>query len=707
MPDIYLKNKNYSVDNLPSEPSLLVELLDLCYNDNANFEMFSAAIQKDPALSAKILQVANSPAYRQWNEVKDIRRMLIVLGLTNVRGIVMTCAIQQFFANFSRDFNRQVQYTWLRSLICANLAERLARLVGYEKPGEAFLAGLLHQVGMLLLLLNRETEYLPMLNRYYQQTEEFHLLEQQALELDHCELGAALVESWQLDSFVADAIHFQRAALDELRSSPVLMKIIAVAAPLSSRNGARRNPALLQRAGELLDLTEATTQDCLATAVDTSQQMIADLGFSRRLYQDENETELFSEEHLQNSRESLAERVRDLALGGSIGRAEARELLEMVTQLRTAFHYFFGIARMCFFRSDDQQSRLFPVNDQNIAQLEEIEIPADDPRSLVARCFRERQILAAPDPEESLSIVDRQMRRLLGREGLYLIPLTHQDTGVGVLALGVDTRQSLALDRRKLLIRLICRDFAARCSVIIRETARPSGGLAMVDFRKVAHEVSNPLTIINNYLYTLGKKIAEDHPAQEELQFIHEEIERVGQIMLRAKDPAAAERKTVRKVDINQLLRELDTLLQGSLYKTRQIVSQLTLDEDVPAVYCARDKLKQILINILKNAAEACEGGGSLTVVTRDNCYQDSQRYVEILIRDDGPGIPPEILDNLFQPVTSTKEGHSGLGLSIVQTLVSELSGQIACHSRAGWGTEFKILIPRIVELIESVSDEC
>lgn len=707
MPEIQLKNRNYSVDNLPSEPSLLVELLDLCYNDNANFEMFSAAIKKDPALSAKILQVANSPAYRQWNEVKDIRRMLIVLGLTDVRGIVMTCAIQQFFAKFSNDFNRQVQYAWLRALICANLAERLARLAGYEKPGEAFLAGLLHQVGMLLLLLNREAEYLPVISRYYQETDDFQHLEQQELGVDHCELGAALVETWQLDSFIADAIHFQRAPHEALYSSPVLLKIIAVAAPLSSRNSARGDAALLQRAGNLLDLTEETVQECLASATLTSQQMIADLGFSRRLYEDDNEIELFSDERMQSQQESLANRVRDLALAGSIGRSEARELLQIVTQLRGAFHYFFGITRSCFFRTDDQQSHLFPVNDQKLAQLDEIDLPTNDQHSVLARAFRERRTFTSDQTANSVSIPDRQIRRLLGRYGLFLIPVIHGETAVGVLALGADAHQSSALESRELLVKLICRDFAARCRSIIEETAHPAATMAMVDFRKVAHEISNPLTIINNYLYTLSKKIDEEHPAQEELQFIHEEIERVGQIMLRAKDPATAERKESRKVEINQLLRELDALLQNSLYKTRKIVSRLTLDEELPPVYCARDKLKQILINILKNAAEACENGGSLMITTRDNCYQDGQRYIEILIRDDGPGIPPDVLENLFQPVASTKEGHSGLGLSIVQTLISELSGQIACHSRAGWGTEFKILIPRIVELIESVSDEC
>ena len=82
-------------------------------------------------------------------------------------------------------------------------------------------------------------------------------------------------------------------------------------------------------------------------------------------------------------------------------------------------------------------------------------------------------------------------------------------------------------------------------------------------------------------------------------------------------------------------------------------------------------------------------------MTTRDNIYLNDQRYIEISIQDSGPGIAPEILKNLFKPVTSTKEGHSGLGLSIVHTLVQEISGNITCYSNQDQGTEFKIFIPR------------
>ncbi|MCD6582545.1 MAG: HDOD domain-containing protein [Desulfuromusa sp.] len=692
MQRIYLKSKSYSVDNLPSEPSLLVELLDLCHNDNANFEMFSTAIKKDISLTAKILQVANSPAYRQWNEVTDIRRMLIVLGMTNIRNIVTTCAIQQFFAKFTKSFNRNVQFVWLRSLICANLAERIAKLVGYENTGEAFLAGLLHQVGILLLLLNREADYLPVLNQYYLETDKFHFLEQEKLQVDHCELGAALVESWKLDSFIADAINFQRTPADELISSPTLLKILAVAAPLSSSNSARNNNVYLEKAGLLFDMTEDTILGCLSLAMEKSKQMITDLGFSGRFYMEENEGEAFNATQHEIGSKQLAKKVENIALSNMIGKSEKVELVEFTREIRTNFNALFNLKQLFLFKVDENQTTLSAINDLEINQLDEIEFKTGDKNSLLVKAFNEKT--STSSLTGNCSIADKQVIRLLDAEGAYFLPVYHAGTGLGVLALGTTGQEWPYLQNKAPLLKLLSSEIAKKYSSLSQKTSQ-SSGMTIVDFKKVAHEVSNPLTIINNYLYMLGKKIDSDHSAQEEIKFISEEIERVGNILLRAKDPETPTKSSYKLVDINKLLTELDTLFCGSLYKTNQIESILRLDKQIPSIYCPKDKLKQILINIIKNGVEAMQDSGTIRITSRDNFFQNGQQYVEISIQDSGPGIDAEILKNLFKPVTSTKEGHSGLGLSIVNTLVQEISGSISCYSSQDDGTEFKILIPR------------
>ncbi len=689
---IYLKDKSYLVDNLPSEPSLLVELLDLCHNDDANFEMFSAAIRKDAALTAKILQVANSPAYRQWNELTDIRRMLIVLGLHNTRNIVTTCAIQQFFANFTKQFSKNVQLVWLRSLVCANLAERIAELVGYEKPGEVFLAGLLHQIGILLLLLNREDEYLPVLEQYYQQTETFCALEQETLQVDHCELGAALVESWKLDSFLADAILFQHASADELLSSPTLLKILAVASPLSSKNSARDNKDNLEKAGLLFDMTEDTILDCLSHAIEKSKRLIADLGFSGHFYSENNEEELFDSEKNDKDTRKLADEVQNIALSTTIGRSQKSEIVELTKEVRANFSAIFNLEKLLFFTIDNNKTILAAVNDLNLQQLEDIEFRVEDTKSLLVKSFHEKT--AFYSQTEVCSITDKQVIRLLKSDAACFFPLHHNDSELGVLVIGVNENEWPRLQNRLPLLKLLCHEIGQKCLGSMNKPPQAEG-MSIVDFRKVAHEVSNPLTIINNYLYMLGKKIGDEHSAQEEIKFISEEIDRVGNILLRAKDPQAPEKSKNKQVDVNKLLTELDILFSGSLYKTNNVQSVLLLDKQIPVLSCSKDKLKQIFINIIKNGVEALSEKGTITITTRDNVYQNNRQFVEISIRDDGPGIAEEVLKNLFKPVTSTKEGHSGLGLTIVNSLVQELSGSISCYSRPDYGTEFKILIPR------------
>jgi len=689
---IYLKNKSYSVENLPSEPSLLVELLELCHSNESNFEMFATSINKDIGLTAKIMQVANSPAYRQWNESTELRRMLIVLGMTNVKSIVTTCAIQQFFANFTNDFNRNVQFIWLRAIMCANLSARIAKLIGYKDPGEAFLAGLLHQVGILLLLLNRKRDYLPILQRYYTETDKFKLLEQQNLHVDHCELGCALIESWGFDSFLASAINFQQAPAEELTSSPTLIKIIAAASPLSSNNGARKNTGYIRRAGQLFDLTEEIVIDCIDLAIDKSQQMVTELGYDKQFYMQENEALSFDLVKHEVHRGKLAEKVKDIALSTPIGKSDATDLVEFTKEIRANFSTLFNLEKLFLFTLDKNQTTISAVNDLKIKQLDEIEFTTTDQNSFLVKALNEKNGLVYSS--EYGSIADRHVIKLLDSDVGYYLPIQHAGNNLGVLALGITAQEWPALQKKTALLKLLGHEIA-RKYLLLQQASAKTSGLSHDQFKKVAHEISNPLTIINNYLYVLSKKMGGDHAANEEIEFIREEIERVSNILLRAKNPHATTKSDNNQADINKILTELDTLFSGSLYRAKQIQSKLLLDEQIPTIKCPKDKLKQILINLIKNGVEALPEAGEIQITSRDNFYQNNQQYIELTIRDNGAGINPEILKSLFKPVTSTKGGHSGLGLAIVHTLVEEIAGNISCYSKPGDGTEFRILIPR------------
>lgn len=687
MQRICLKDRSFSADELPSEVGLMVELIDLCNNDEATFETFSTAIRKDTSLTSKVLRIANSPAYRQWNKISDLRRMLIILGLKNVKKIIITSAVQQFFSKLNKNFNKSVQLTWLRSLVCAHLAESIAKSINHPKPEEAYLAGLLHQLGILLLLANYQENYQSILDQYYE-CADFRELERENYGLDHCELGAALIESWELDSLISDAVLFQYAPINELASSPTLLKIVAAASPLSSKIGFEVDPTQLAKAAALLNISEESLQSCLEDSVSKSKRIIQDLGFDSYFFESEDEK---NSGELNN--EEFEERIRNIAMSCCFSAGDNESIADFVKELRLNFSLLFNLKNLLFLRQKDEKGVLTPYNDIESNKLNELEFDTTDSNSIIVNCFLEKTSFDSISSQ--CSIADRQIIRILGTNQAYFIPIYTAKNCLGVIAVGVDKNAHGELRKNHNLIRLLANELAKKYAELTGKESQREG-ISFTEFGKIIHEVRNPLTIINNYLYILGKKIESDHLAHEEINFIKEEIDRVGKILTKAKDPSSYAADTVSELDINRLIIQLDGFFKKSLFEEKKIESQLTLDFSIPKIHCNEDKLKQILMNIIKNAAEALSVQGSVQISTRDNCIQNGNAYVEITIQDNGPGIDNEILKSLFQPVASTKEGHSGLGLSIVSNLVSELSGNIACYSSQQTGTEFKILIPRL-----------
>lgn len=688
----YGANKHLDTTNLPAVPRVLVELLRLCHDDEADFEGFAGLIEQEPGLTTKILQVANSSAYRQWNEVGDLRRMLIVLGLGSVRTIVATAAVEQFFSGLSDKGHHQVQRIWLRSILTANCCERLARLLGYNSPGEAFLTGLLHQIGMLILLKNNEATYLPLLEKGPEHITDFCQKERDLFQTDYCELGAVLVESWELDSFLAAAIRHQQAPCTDLASAPTLLKILAVAAR-SQHPG--HHSVHADFAARLLGLTTDTLNRCNEEAFNKSAQMLTALGLDNALARVQRFQENSSIDPDPEAAARLREAVRYLALSRATAADFSADLILFARQIRLGFTSVFPVKQLLLLTCHDPAGELFPINDLNRNQLRELVWSTDDATSQVVQAFSSgsERLLTRSNG----AIIDRQLLRVLASDQAHLIPLRTGQQSLGLLVLSLDEQTLPASHQTLTLIKLLCADIAKSFATLKNALNRTH--MSPKAFRTLVHEVSNPLSVIANYLYILGKKLDAGHEAQGDLTIIREEIDRVGRILIHAKDPQATQHDSSGPLDINKLITELDRLFSGSLYSSSQIQSVLHLDPHIPDIICSADKLKQILINLCKNAAEAVQTGGTIEIITRDGIFQNLQRFIEITIKDDGPGIDPAVLPRLFQPVTSTKPGHSGLGLTVAQTLSKELGGSLSCSSAPERGTAFTLLLPRITDL--------
>ena len=216
--------------------------------------------------------------------------------------------------------------------------------------------------------------------------------------------------------------------------------------------------------------------------------------------------------------------------------------------------------------------------------------------------------------------------------------------------------------------------------------------VSLGELRRAVHEVNNPLTIMKNYTKILRLKWSEQDPAQRDLGVIDDEIDRVSTILKNLVEPET--RKSHFKpelVDVNAVIFDLTRLTDQALL-THKVRLRTELSHAIEPIVADRDRLKQILMNLIKNAAEAMPQGGPIVISTTDDVNYEGKPSVEITVQDSGPGIPESVKSRLFQPGVTTKHGdHAGLGLSIVQTLVREIRGHIEYQSSPEQGTTFRI----------------
>ena len=665
-----------------------------------SFVRLAEIIHKDAGVSSKVITTANSPSYQQWNEIKDINRLLVVLGLQTVKTIAITGAVQQFFSQIAQPVERCLDEIWYYSLSCDHIAKSLAELTAYPAPDEAYLAGLLHRLSQLALMQNFPLEY----------TEIFDIkisgkslasIEKDRLNVTSCEVGAHLIDNWKLRSFISDAVLYQHEPTLTILDSSHLVKLINLACHLSASETAPDN-TLLERADLLFGLNQSILDGTLKqtqTKVKTTAE-----GLGIKLFQPAGKSTNSS------IRQALGERIKGLALFGSKGdeTSSSPALHESLKLIQRDIGILFGLHATCFLIYNKESDSLQSVShdDINAELLSGIRISAGSDRSLGTHAFHSKLLTASFEQSdtESMSVADRQLSRILGEEGLIYLPLVSRSNEFGLLVAELDLSKWQQFKQQLDLLKLFAREASGTLS---RQMSRQASDQERIseersafhlEARNIVHEANNPFGIINNYLNILGMKLGNKHPVQEELDILKEEIERIGKIILRMRDiPDELEHQSL-SVNVDDLITDLFKLFGSSLFTTHDIEATLDLDKKIPPLFYNRGHLKQIITNLVKNAVEAMQDGGTLAISTHDKVHLNGTTYFEIIVQDNGPGIPDQIMQNLFTPVSSTKGStHSGLGLAIVKNLVDELSGSLTCTSSSETGTRFQLFLPRTI----------
>ena len=643
---------------LPSLPEVTLRALDACHQDES-YRKISEIVSADTALVARILALANSALYGPSTPIRSVDQALLRLGTRRFHTLVLTAALRQLLFELGGDEWQQLRDFWRHSLTTALTARALATLTRYAEPDEAFMLGMLHNIGELIAIKTPATEA----KQHY---------------LDHqSDIAAELVSSWGLGPMAADAMRYQQALPSELRDAGHLVKLISLATRLALSDAAG-----IAAAGTVFGLNEELTREINKRIGHEVSGMAASLGIPLdQDYDGESASRQLKQTILRQAMASEAINLTELTGKTEDILAETVNSLTLVT----------GLPALCFGHAGDNLVLLSGT----IGDIPELAVTAKPGGSVLTEAFISG--LPVSLGERSPTVLDRQLLSLLHTPSLLAIPVICNDDCPGVFALGTDNDQlPTTLELADIFSRQLSSVLANRPDQdgeARTDSKQLDQEIAHDRLRKQVHEVSNPLTIIRQYIYQLRSRL-EDIDVQQELDVIREELDRAGNLLLQMSHTAPAT-DDADGVELNTELESLARILEDSLFSSEPRHLTLKLCNQPTLVAAGTTRIRQIVINLVRNAAESLpEEGGTVEIRTSSPVWQNQRTWVELEITDTGSGIPGEIRDTLFSPVRTTKgEGHSGLGLSIVKQLVDDMEGIIACRTGQE-GTTFRILFP-------------
>lgn len=204
--NLYYKHLS-RIRNLPSIPTLMLEVSRLLDDPKTSATELGKIISRDQAMVAKVLMIANSPLYGIPRKVSTVEFAIVILGFNHIKNIVVALSVMDAFQNANkRKWNRNK--FWIHSMAMGVLSKRIAGDLGFGKTGEAFTAGLLHDLGISALQRYFPNEFASILKLV--ETEKLRHLtaEKMTMGLTHAEIGQFLIDNWNLPENLSNAVRF-------------------------------------------------------------------------------------------------------------------------------------------------------------------------------------------------------------------------------------------------------------------------------------------------------------------------------------------------------------------------------------------------------------------------------------------------------------------------------------------------------------------
>ncbi len=300
----------------------------------------------------------------------------------------------------------------------------------------------------------------------------------------------------------------------------------------------------------------------------------------------------------------------------------AKDKNDFLTVISNGLKILVDIDRFIYFLLDAKKGVLFGyVQDVNgrYTKNHSLAVPMSLEHSLLVKVILGKTPLNSfkEGDRSFLPIIDEQIIGLLGGQGLYCLPIAAQGDSIGVLVLSIQKSDLPYLSRNEKLLKILIHKGALALQLdhlrqkqlheVQVKRAEASSDLA----RRVVHEVNNPLSIIKNYLKILEIKLSEGNSALDEIGIINEEISRVAQVLKKLTDFSKEKPETQEMTDVNALLKDIVKLTKNSLLEHSRIKLVTNLEKALPKVNVDKAGLKQVILNLIKNAGTVIRPGNN------------------------------------------------------------------------------------------------
>ena len=259
---------------LVSMPAIAMRIYDMVDDPHHSAQDIGKVISRDPALTARLLRIANSPFYGLPSEIETVSRAITILGTKQIRDLILATSVIKTFTGITNKLVTMENF-WYHSMACGIAARHLAMKTRPERAESIFIAGLLHDIGQLILFncMPEETGQALML---VEEGAELQDAERRIIGFDHARVGGELIASWNLPDSLRECVeyHHDIDAAGECRYEVAMVHVASVIAIMDDLSTVDRPtaPVVDRRAWEMIGLDESVFEPTLATVREQTEQ---------------------------------------------------------------------------------------------------------------------------------------------------------------------------------------------------------------------------------------------------------------------------------------------------------------------------------------------------------------------------------------------------------------------------------------------------